>query len=83
MVEFGNSIKATLDSFKGGINADTFATIQDLVDGDQVKKAMALAADMDVIALDCVEKSIAMIESMERGVDALPDVIEARVENKV
>lgn len=83
MVSFGDEIKSTLSSFKGGVNASTFETIQDLVDGDQVKAATALAADMDVIALECVEKSVKMIESMERGVDALPDIIEASVENKM
>lgn len=83
MVQFGDDIKSTLTSFQGGINADTFRTIQDLVDGDQVKAATALAADLDVLALECVEKSVKMIDSMERGVDALPDVIEDRVENKM
>lgn len=87
MVNFGNDIKATLTSFQrsggGGITADTFATIQDLVDGDQVKEATALAADLDILALKCVDKSVDMIDAMERGVDALPDVIEARVENKM
>jgi hypothetical protein len=85
MVSFGDEIKSTLSSFAtgGGVNADTFQTIQDLVDGDQVKAATALAADMDKIALECVDKSVKMIESMERGVDALPDFVESRVENKM
>lgn len=83
MVDFGLEIKSTLDGFDGGISASTFAIIKDLIDGDKMRAAMSLAGELDDLALACVEKSVAMIEAMERGIDTLPDVIENRVENRM
>lgn len=83
MSSFGDDVRRTLDSFSGGVDAETFETIRDLIDGDKVRAATVLARDVDVLAVSCVEKSVDMIDAMERGVDALPDFIENRIEDKL
>lgn len=76
MIDFGSEIKDTLHGFSSKMDAETLETIKDLMDGDRLKSAMALAEDMDDIALSCVEKSVRMIEIMEDTMDSVPDVLE-------
>ena len=99
MVSFGQELQTTLDDVVrssssskkkknkgrggGGIDASKFAIIQDLVDGDRIKSATKLAQELSDLSLKCVDKSQEMMGSMERGIDALPDVIEPFVENKM
>ena len=86
MVEFGLDIKSTLDDLggrEGGIDASTFATIQDLMDGDKIKAAMKLAGEMDELALKCVDQSVKMIDAIEVGIDELPDILEKRVDKRM
>lgn len=92
MVSFGQELSSTLNGIcsnnsntksRGGIDASKFAIIQDLVDGDRMKSATRLANELSELSLDCVTKSTEMISSMERGIDALPDVIEPFVQNKM
>mmetsp|Transcript_25800 Transcript_25800/g.38944 ORF Transcript_25800/g.38944 Transcript_25800/m.38944 type:complete len:582 (+) Transcript_25800:90-1835(+) len=85
MVDFGLEIKATLTNLGGNNNMDVsaLATIKDLIGGNQMKAAMSLAGEMDDLALRCVEKSNAMIKSMNDAVVALPDALEEHIEDKV
>jgi len=92
MVSFGQELSSTLNgicnnnsnsSRSRGIDASKFAIIQDLVDGDRMKAATQLANELSELSLECVTKSTDMISSMERGIDALPDVIEPFVQNKM
>lgn len=82
MVAFGQDIQATLREFKQGetMDASAFESIRDLVSGDKMKAATALAGEMDNLALTCVDKSIEMITSIERGVDSLPDVMKEGID---
>ena len=59
VVSFGMELKDTLDglSADGTLEADKFAVIQDLVDGDRIRAATALAGDLGGLALRCVDKS--------------------------
>jgi len=96
MVSFGQELSSTLNGIcsnsnssnnastkSRGIDASKFAIIQDLVDGDRMKAATQLANELSELSLECVTKSTDMISSMERGIDALPDVIEPFVQNKM
>jgi chemotaxis regulatin CheY-phosphate phosphatase CheZ len=86
MVEFGKSLQQTLEEVSDGdnkISAETFATIKDLIDGDQMKASWKLATELDDLALKCVEHSVRMIDSMEKGIDTLPDILEDRLDNKM
>mmetsp|Transcript_32649 Transcript_32649/g.71636 ORF Transcript_32649/g.71636 Transcript_32649/m.71636 type:complete len:572 (-) Transcript_32649:66-1781(-) len=85
MVEFGLDIKSTLDGLGGqdGIDASTFQIIKDLIDGDKMRAAMSLAGEMDDLALACVDQSVKMIDAMEKGIDELPDILEARVDKRM
>jgi len=93
MVSFGKELHATLDdvvggsdgtrSAGGGLDASKFAIIQDLVAGDRIMEAIQLAKDLSELSLECVDKSKEMMGAMEKGIDALPDVIEPFVENKL
>lgn len=83
MVEFGLEIKSTLTSMQGNMDASALATIKDLIDGDKMKSAMRLAGEMNGLALECVDKSTGMIDSMNEAIDKLPDIVERRIENKM
>jgi hypothetical protein len=62
MSSFCDELKDTLTGFdEGGVNAEAFETIQELMSGEKVQSAMALAKDMNVDALKCVEKSVEMV----------------------
>mmetsp|Transcript_58852 Transcript_58852/g.119838 ORF Transcript_58852/g.119838 Transcript_58852/m.119838 type:complete len:613 (+) Transcript_58852:144-1982(+) len=90
MVNFGREIQSTLDDMVGvkrtgsrGIDSSKFEIIQDLVDGDRIRQATELAKELSGLSLLCVEKSKEMMVSMEKGIDALPDVVEPFVKNKI
>lgn len=93
MVAFGQELQATLNavtptknssSKSRGIDDSKFAAvIGDLVDGEKIRSAATLAKELSGLSLECVDKSVRMISSMERGIDALPDAVEPFVENKI
>mmetsp|Transcript_45613 Transcript_45613/g.138612 ORF Transcript_45613/g.138612 Transcript_45613/m.138612 type:complete len:561 (-) Transcript_45613:69-1751(-) len=84
MVDFANEIRSTLRAVSNGRpDASALKTIRDLVDGDRVKKATALATDLKKLSLQCVSHSVAMTTAMDRGMASLPDIIEDKIESKV
>ena len=93
MVDFGMEIKSTLDDLSGGggsghsarsvIDASRFETIQELISGDKMKAAWNLATEMDDLALNCVNQSIKMIDSIEQGIETLPDIFENRIDQNM
>jgi len=84
VVAFGMELKDTLDglSADGTLQADKFDIIKDLVDGDRIREATALAGELGDLALQCVDKSQDMMEAIELGMDSLPDFIEDRIDDK-
>ena len=86
MVDFGKNLQQTLIEVSDGdnkISAETFATIKDLIDGDQMKASWKLATELDDLALECVDHSVKMMDAMEKGIDTLPDILEDRIDNKM
>jgi putative lipoic acid-binding regulatory protein len=68
MMEFCGELKETLTaSTEGGVSADAFETIQELLSGDKVQTAMGLAKEMNEDAKKCVDKSVEMVRSMGCG----------------
>ena len=64
MVSFGLELKDTLDGLtegghgeRGVVEASKFEVIKDLVDGDRIRAATALAGELGQLALECVDKS--------------------------
>mmetsp|Transcript_18016 Transcript_18016/g.50004 ORF Transcript_18016/g.50004 Transcript_18016/m.50004 type:complete len:611 (+) Transcript_18016:156-1988(+) len=83
MVTFGQELQTTLDdASRGDMNASTFETIRELVEGDKIHAATQLAKELSGLSLNCVETSQEMIVSMEKGIDALPDIVEPFVNHK-
>lgn len=64
------------------LDAESFAVIADLIDGDKTKEAEELAVTMKEKSTECVSLSIQMVQSLEKSVDALPDIIESFIEKK-
>ena len=56
--------------------------IADLIDGDKTNEAKELAITMKGKSTECISLSMQMINSLEKSVDALPDVIESYIEKK-
>jgi len=85
VVAFGLELKETLDGLSEGgtLEASKFEIIKDLVDGDRIREATALAGELGDLALQCVDKSHDMMEAIELGIDSLPDIIEDRIEDKL
>lgn len=91
MMDFGAEIQATLSKFGGkmsdgesssSVDASILETVKELTSGDNIKAAMELAQGLDVAALQCVEKSIQMINLMEEGMDCLPQYIQNMIEGQ-
>ena len=64
------------------LDANSFAVIADLIDGDKAKEAKELAVSMKDRSSECMSLSMQMVDSLEKSVDALPDVIEKYIEKK-
>ena len=82
LVKHGESIQSSLIGAATDLNADSFAVIADLIDGDTVKEARSLAETMQDKSGECISLSQEMVASLEQSIDALPDVIEKYVEGK-
>jgi hypothetical protein len=88
MIDFGAEIQATLTKFTseepGEKNSASslLTTIQELTTGDKVKAAMEIAQGLDVVAMQCVEKSKAMIDAMEDGMDCFPPALQNIIEQR-
>ena len=82
LVDHGLSIQRSLVGAATDMNADSFAVIADLIDGDTVKEARGLAESMKDKSSECISLSVEMVTSLEQSIDALPDVIEKYVEGK-
>ena len=59
IIAFGLELKETLDGLSedGTLEASKFEIIKDLVDGDRIRAATALAGELGDLALQCVDKS--------------------------
>jgi len=97
MVSFGQELQTTLDDVcqsaasgagsrnrgSNSFDASKFETIRELVQGSKMQSATLLAKELSTLSLQCVYKSQDMMASMEKGIDALPDIVEPFVENKL
>mmetsp|Transcript_8192 Transcript_8192/g.11948 ORF Transcript_8192/g.11948 Transcript_8192/m.11948 type:complete len:548 (+) Transcript_8192:83-1726(+) len=82
LVTTGESIKDSLIGAVTDLDAESFAIIADLMDGDMAREAKHLAASMREHSNKCMELSMTMVKSLEESVDALPDSIESYIEKK-
>ena len=82
LVSCGQSIQHSLVGAASNLDAESFAVIADLIDGDKTNEAKDLAITMKGKSTDCISLSMQMINSLEKCVDALPDVIESYIEKK-
>ena len=82
LVTTGISIKESLIGAVADLDAESFAVIADLIDGDMAREARGLAASMRKYSDKCIELSMKMVRSLEESVDSLPDKIEHYIERK-
>ena len=82
LVSCGETIQQSLIGTTRDLDANSFAVIADLIDGDKTKEAKDLAVTMKDKSTECISLSIQMVDSLEKSVDALPDVIEKYIEKK-
>ena len=76
MIAFASEIQSTLTN----LDASALETIQQLTDGSKVRQAMELAKGLDQAALQCVDKSIQMMDTMEDGMELLPEMVQSALE---
>jgi hypothetical protein len=82
LVNTGESIKDSLIGAVTDLDAESFAVIADLIDGDMTHEAKKLATSMREHSNKCIELSMTMVKSLEDSVDALPDSMERYIERK-
>ena len=78
MIAFASEIQSTLTNLSQ--DASALETIQQLTDGSKVRQAMELAKGLDQAALQCVDKSIQMMDTMEDGMELLPEMVQSALE---
>lgn len=82
LVSLGKSIQDSLLGAVTDLDAESFAVIADLIDGDMTREAKTLATSMREQSDRCIELSMSMVKSLEESVDELPDTIERYIEKK-
>ncbi|KAL7450178.1 hypothetical protein ACHAWC_002139 [Mediolabrus comicus] len=82
LVTLGKSIQDSLLGAVTDLDAESFAVIADLIDGDMTREAKTLATSMREQSDQCIELSMSMVKSLEDSVDELPDTIERYIEKK-
>ena len=84
LVGLGLEMKAALDGLADGkIDAQDMTAIATLVGSDKVGTALSLATEMDDLALSCARQSVAMIDTIDAGIETLPDLFEKNLNRRM
>lgn len=83
LVAFGVEMKTALDGFNDGIDANAFAGLGTILSGDKMRPALSLAGEMDDLAITCAEQSVKMIDTIDTGIETLPDVLEKNLDKRM
>ncbi|KAL7465222.1 hypothetical protein ACHAXS_005554 [Conticribra weissflogii] len=82
LVECGENIHKSLIGAATDLDAESFAVIADLIDGDMSHKAMGLAVSLKDKSSECIVLSKQMVDSLETSVKKLPDWFESYIDMK-
>jgi len=77
---FSRDLQDSLQAFSGEIDASTFINIKELAQDDKARQTIAVATEIDDIALEMVMKCKQMTKAMTRGIDSLPDPVRDELE---
>jgi len=83
LVAFSLEMKHVLDGFRDGIDANDLDALGKILGGDKMNPAVSLAREMDDLALACTEQSVKMIDTMDKGIKILPDVLEDNLDKRM
>ena len=83
LVGFGLEMKSALDGFSDGIDAQDFAAIGAVLGSDKMRGALSLATEMDDLAIACAKQSVKMIDTIDTGIETLPDVLEKNLDKRM
>ena len=84
LVGLGLEMKAALDGLADGkIDAQDMTAIATLVGSDKVGTALSLATEMDDLALSCARQSVTMIDTIDAGIETLPDLFEKNLNKRM
>mmetsp|Transcript_21989 Transcript_21989/g.32477 ORF Transcript_21989/g.32477 Transcript_21989/m.32477 type:complete len:299 (-) Transcript_21989:77-973(-) len=79
LIAFATDVKTTFVGFADGIDPSDFQNVQSLVSGDKMNSNIALAKEMDDLALQCVNKSMEMTKALKEGIEALPEPVKKEI----
>lgn len=82
LVAFGLEMKSALDGFNDGIDAQDFAAIGNVLASDKMRGALSLASEMDDLAIKCAKQSVKMIDTIDTGIETLPDILEKNLDKR-
>lgn len=71
VVDLVHEIQGAFSGLNRKLNAASFQAVMNTLNGDKMKDTIALAGEMDDLALDCVNKSTQMKETMMQGTRSL------------
>lgn len=83
LIDFGVEMKTALELLNDGIDASDVVAVAKVVSSDRMSAALGLASEMDDLALACVNQSVKMIDSIDVGIETLPDVIEKQIDKRM
>lgn len=75
LIDFGLEMKKTLEVFNNGVDASDFTALANVLCSDRMRVALGISSEMDSLALACVNQSIKMIDSIDAGIESLPDIL--------
>mmetsp|Transcript_10475 Transcript_10475/g.22747 ORF Transcript_10475/g.22747 Transcript_10475/m.22747 type:complete len:336 (+) Transcript_10475:140-1147(+) len=83
LVAFGLEMKSALDGFSDGIDTHDFAAIGNVLASDKMRGALSLASEMDDLAIECTKQSVKMIDTIDTGIETLPDILEKNLDKRM
>ncbi|KAL7554581.1 hypothetical protein ACHAWF_019043 [Thalassiosira exigua] len=83
LITYGCEMKAALDGFSDGVDAQDFAAIGAILTSDKIHTVLSLASEMDDLAISCARQSSKMIDAIDAGIETLPDILEKNVDKRM
>jgi len=86
MINFGLEMKSAMSAFTDGAGtrgSRDITAVSRAISTDDLTAALKTVTEMDDLALACVNQSLKMIDSINAGVDSLPDVLEKSIDRRM
>eukprot|EP00521_Asterionellopsis_glacialis_P013212 CAMPEP_0195300726 /NCGR_PEP_ID=MMETSP0707-20130614/28016_1 /TAXON_ID=33640 /ORGANISM="Asterionellopsis glacialis, Strain CCMP134" /LENGTH=308 /DNA_ID=CAMNT_0040363499 /DNA_START=65 /DNA_END=988 /DNA_ORIENTATION=- len=83
LLSFGVEMKSALDGLNNGIDVQHIASLRNVLNRDKMSNALDLASEMDDLALSCAQQSAKMIDTIDSGIQTLPNILGKNLDRRL